>query len=157
MLLFYLNTMEKTELDNTAPRELVNDWARYTINAFQRQLKKKKIGVSGALFRSFIHQLEARGGDVDAVMISFAMYGRFRDMGVGRGLKAYERKTNKANLIGAKRYGADVSYVGRQPKRWYPKLKTAESIRLQELLIERLGDKIVGWLSTEFSGEVRVG
>ncbi|MFD2741969.1 hypothetical protein [Sphingobacterium populi] len=135
------------------PRRIVSAWAKYAIDHFQESLRKHKIGITQNLFNSFKRQLEMNGGDVEAVMIKFAMYGRFRDMGVGRGVKAYERKTNKANLIASKRYGANVSYASRQPKRWYSKLKTAESLRLQEILIEDLGHRIPAWLGEQWSDQ----
>lgn len=113
--------------------------------------KSKNIGVTGALFNSFKQELVANGGNVGAVILKFAMYGRFRDMGVGRGMKAYERKTNKVNMIAAKAYGTKVSYSRRQAKRWYPKVKTYESLRLQEILVRDLGVNIQSWIATDWA------
>ncbi|GGH28224.1 hypothetical protein FAZ19_19660 [Sphingobacterium alkalisoli] len=143
--------MTDQDLMNLVPRQTVSDWARYAVERFQEQLNKKKIGVTGALFRSFTRMLEMNGGDVGAVMIKFAMYGRFIDMGVGNGVKAYERKTNRANTVGARAYGANVSYVSRAPKKWYSKTKTAESLRLQEILMRDLGQKIPAWIGEQWS------
>lgn len=144
------------DLDNIVPERLVDDWARYAIQKFQRSLDRKKIGVTHALFNSFKRELAMNGGDVGAVLIKFAMYGRFRDMGVGRGMKAYERKSNRANLIAAKSYGANVTYSRRQAKRWYPKVKVHETMRLRELLIRDLGDNIRQWIAEEWSGDVEM-
>ena len=149
--------MESKLTDVVAPYKVVSDWAMYAISALQEELEKKKVRLTGALFNSFKKELRAAGGDVQAVLIKFAMYGRFRDMGVGNGLKAYERKTNKMNLIGAKRYGAKVRYVGRQPKRWYPKRKTAETYRLSEILVEQMGVDITRWIADEFGSEMQIG
>lgn len=143
--------MTDQDLMNLVPRQTVSDWARYAVERFQEQLNKKKIGVTGALFRSFTRMLEMNGGDVGSVMIKFAMYGRFIDMGVGNGVKAYERKTNRANMVGARAYGANVSYVKRAPKKWYSKTKTAESLRLQEILMRDLGQKIPAWIGEQWS------
>lgn len=151
-----MSATAKNDLTTLVPQKLVDDWAKYTIIEFQNQLKKKKIGVTGELFRSFKKQLQMNGGDVGAVMVKFLMYGRFRDMGVGYGMKAYERKTNKANLIAAKRYGANVSYSSRQPKRWYNKTKTSQTFRLQELLVAEMGDNIRQWVSKEFAADVTI-
>lgn len=148
--------MAERDLTSIAPNHVVDDWAKYAIKAFQESLHRKKIGVSGALFNSFKRELVANGGDVGAVMIKFSMYGRFRDMGVGRGMKAYERKTNKMNLIGAKRYGANVQYSRRQSKRWYPKIKVHETLRLQEILVRDLGENISKWISTEWQGGAQI-
>src|SRR5690606_12191359 len=143
--------MANTDSTTIVPQRLVSEWARIAIERLQAALEKKKIGVTGELFNSFKRELENAGGDVGAVIIKFLMYGRFVDMGVGNGLKAYERKTNKANLVGARAYGANVSYNSRQPKRWYSKTKAAETWRLQELLIRDLGERIPAWIAEQWS------
>jgi len=148
--------MADKDLISVVPKKVVDEWAVIAIKAFQESLQKKKIGISGALFNSFKRELVANGGDVAGVLIKFAMYGRFRDMGVGRGMKAYERKTNKSNLIGAKQYGANVSYSRRQGKRWYPKVKAHETMKLQEILVRDLGVNIGQWLSSEWRGSIQM-
>lgn len=146
----------KHDLSKLVRRDTVEGWAHYAIVEFQKSLDKKKVGVTRQLYNSFKKQLTGSGGDVKAVMLKFLMYGRFRDMGVGRGMKAYERATNKANLIAAKRYGADVPYSRRMPKRWYSKTKWAETLRLGELLARDMGEDIMGWIAQETGGEVTV-
>jgi len=143
-------------LANLVRRDTVEGWAHYAIVAFQEALDKKKIGVTRQLYNSFKRQLQGSGGDVQAVILKFFMYGRFRDMGVGRGMKAYERASNKANLIAAKRYGADVPHSRRQPKRWYSKTRWAQQLRLGELLARDMGEEITGWIAQESSGEITV-
>lgn len=129
----------------------VDSWARIAIERFRKELKKKKIYGSGNLYNSFEKQLEMSGTDVRAVYIRFALYGRFVDMGVGSGLKAYERKSNKAFLIAAKRYGADVEYVRRQPRRWFNKPKMAQIYRLREILERSLDHAIVTNIQDQLS------
>lgn len=151
------NNPQSKELDQIAKRSTVEAWAAITIKEFQKALEKKKIIDTRHLFNSFIKELRANGGDVQAVLLKLAMYGRYQDMGVGRGMKAYERKTNKANLIAAKRYGANVSYVSRQPRKWYNKVRFSQTLRLQEILIRDLGDDINKWVLASFEGEVKTG
>lgn len=151
------NNPQSKELEQIAKRSTVEAWAEIAIKEFQKALEKKKIVDTRHLFNSFKKELRANGGDVHAVLLKLAMYGRYQDMGVGRGLKAYERKTNKANLIAAKRYGANVSYVGRQPIKWYNKVRFSQSLRLQEILIRDLGDDINKWVLASFEGEVSTG
>lgn len=151
------NNPQSKELEQIAKRSTVEAWARIAIIKFQKAIESKKIIDTRHLFNSFKKELRDNGGDVQAVLLKFAMYGRYRDMGVGRGMKAYERKTNKANLIAAKSYGANVSYVSRQPKRWYNKTRIRETLKLQEILIRDLGNDISKWVSTTFGGEVTSG
>lgn len=148
---------QSKELDLIAKRLVVDEWARITIKEFQKSIEKKKLVDTRHLLNSFTKELKSNGGDVNAVLLKFAMYGRYRDMGVGRGMKAYQRKTNKANLIAAKRYGANVSYVRRQPKRWFNKTRIRETLRLQEILIRDLGHDIRTWIADSFEGKVNTG
>lgn len=141
------------DLSSVIRRDTVDGWAHYAIIEFQKALDKMKIGASRQLFNSFKKQLQASGGDVMAVMIRFLAYGRFVDMGVGRGLAAHERASNRANLVGARAYGANVSYVKRQPKKWYSKTRWAQTMRLQEILARDLEHDIKGWINAEFGGE----
>ncbi len=121
----------------------INQWASIAIERLQKEIRKKKIGVTDNLYRSFEKEVQKSGGNVQAVFIRFAMYGRFRDMGVGNGMKAFERKSNKKNLIASKRYGADVTYSRRQPKRWFNKPKMAQIYKLREILAKSMGDAVV--------------
>lgn len=146
--------MSKELHDKINMRGLIDDWARIAIDRYKKEIAKKNIGVSGALSRSFQKEITVSGGDVKAVYIRFLMYGRFRDMGVGRGLKAYERKINKEFLIAAKTYGANVEYVRRQPKRWFNKPKMAQIYKLREILAKELDHAVVTNIQDFFSDDM---
>lgn len=148
-----MENQDPHDLSTLIRRDTVDGWAHYAIVEFQKALDKQKIGITRQLFNSFKKQLQANRGDVMAVMIRFLQYGRFVDMGVGRGLAAYERDSNRANLVGARAYGANVPYVKRRPKKWYSKTRWAQMMRLQELLARDLDEDIRGWISAEFGGE----
>lgn len=137
-------------------RGLADAWARYVIEKWQGAIKDKNIGITGALIRSFSREIQMAGDDVKMVIMRFNFYGRFRDMGVGRGLKAYERGSNKTNLIGAKRYGANVSYTGRQPKKWYNKIRVAQTYRLGELLATEEGKRLIQNIEADFSNTITI-
>lgn len=71
------------------------------------------IGRSGKLWRSI--QSEARPGQgLFRASISFLFYGRFVDMGAGRGLRAF----------------------GKRAKKWYSPVKYSQVARLREILAE---------------------
>ena len=128
--------------DDINIRGMVDEWARYTIEAWRKELRKKKIGVTDELYQSFTHQLQRNQTELLGVLLKFKFYGRLRDMGVGNGVKAYEVKENVANLIAKKRYGANVQSVNRRPGRWFNKIKTHQSHRLREILAEKAGVEI---------------
>lgn len=128
---------EKTLFDQIEIRGYVDGWARLTIEAWRKELRKHKIGVTEELYRSFTHQLKRDREDLLGVMLKFKFYGRLRDMGVGKGVSAHERFTNKQNLSANKRYGTNLSAVSRKPARWFNKRKVNQVHRLRELLAVR--------------------
>lgn len=132
-------------------RGMIDGWLRLFIVKLRNELKVKNIGQTGALSRSIAGQLRSNGNNVSEVLAKFSMYGRFIDMGVGRGVAANERQSNRENRAAASRYGANVNFVGRKPRRWLNKRKMAEIYRLRELLAEQMlgemtADKMLGVL-----------
>lgn len=72
------------------------------------------VGQSGRLWRSV--RSEARpGSGVFRATISFLFYGRFVDMGAGRGMRAF----------------------GKRAKKWYSPVKYSQVARLSEILSEQ--------------------
>lgn len=124
-------------------RGYVDGWARITIEKWRKELKRQNIGITNELAQSFEHQVKRKGAEIAEVMLKFKMYGRFVDMGVGNGVKAYERGTNKANATASKRYGANVGFANRKGKHWINKIKTSQSLRLAELLGPKASQAIV--------------
>ncbi|MDX3913767.1 MAG: hypothetical protein QHC79_09525 [Pseudosphingobacterium sp.] len=130
----------KAELRTILSRNaLAQDWTRYLLDKLRASIHKRKIGVSQDLIRSFEREFKYSGGAISEILVKFLFYGRFVDMGVGRGLKAYERMTNKQNKSGA-RVGAAATYNKRQPKKWLNKTTAAQTYRLVELLEENLAE-----------------
>lgn len=140
-----------TDLHNKIElKGMIDSWSRIFVTKLQDELKKKKIVDTGALMRSIQRQLQQSGDGVHGVIIKFHMYGRFVDMGVGNGLRAYERQFNKPNMAAVKRYGANLDYVSRKPRRWFNKRKMAEIYRLRELLQRDLENAVVQNFKSEF-------
>lgn len=68
------------------------------------ELMKRKIGASRHLINSISFKVfKSSGNDQGKMQMSFAGYGRLRDMGVSRGLKIESVKGNAAVLGGIKR------------------------------------------------------
>ena len=98
-----LNTPLDLKLDTD---ELFSWWAKYTVDRLHDALNTIGVDISGPLFKSIFNELERSGGDVSKVVTKFLAYGRFVDMGVGRGvtladLKAITKK-GKVNKREAK-------------------------------------------------------
>ncbi|HEX8607486.1 MAG TPA: hypothetical protein VF679_02470 [Pedobacter sp.] len=131
-------------------RGKLDQWAKFTIEKFQKSLRKQGIGITDDLYKSFEKKITVDRDDMVALMIKFNFYGRLRDMGVGRGINAYERASNNSNRQGS-RSGAKVSYVNRRPKKWYNKTKTAQLYRLREILSEDIGRETTAHIVDAFN------
>lgn len=129
--------------DQINVRGFVDGWARITISLWKKELQKKKIGITNELSNSFEHQVKRKGSEIAEVVLKFRMYGRFLDMGVGNGIKAYERGENKRNRSDAKRFGTNASYSSRKEKRWVNKIKTSQTYRLSELLGKEASEMVI--------------
>lgn len=130
-------------LDQIQIRGFVEGWANITIDKWRKELRRQDIGITDELYDSFTKEVKRKGTEIAEIVLKFKMYGRFRDMGVGNGLKAYERGGNNADSAAARRYGARVETSSRRGKRWINKIKTSQSLRLAEILGERASRAVV--------------
>ena len=115
-------------------KQVISDWARYTIERLQKSIVTKKIGVSGSLNYSLLYHLASlAGGDVSSVTLNFNYYGRFVDMGVGRGHKIESVKSNADiySLVGG----------GRRPKKWLGKTLYGEVAALRDIMSTHYGEE----------------
>lgn len=123
-------------------------WAKYSVEHFQAELDKKVYGLRTSqkqrIQRSSLgnsYRFGSRKGRTnnlrrtwwqmatgERVVINFLLYGRFLDMGVGRGTTHTDRLT--ARQLGLGR-------VGRTRRNWYSKRKGYEIKRLNEILAQQ--------------------
>jgi hypothetical protein len=119
-------------------REIAQAWARITVKLWRKNLNRLKIGrhSSDDLFRSFqIKVIAGAGGNVDRIEFAFKYYGKFLDMGVGRGTRLGDRPASR----GSKRVSEQFLGMKREPKKWYSRTFYAESHRLFEILQKEYG------------------
>lgn len=113
---------------------------RISVTRFRKELDKKVYGRrsrKGAdrtrtLYDEWETKLSMGGSGMDTLKIDFPMYGRFIDMGVGRGVNM-----NAALL--RKRFRIHKPDVPRKPIKWYSRRKTSEEKKLAEILATRYG------------------
>jgi hypothetical protein len=113
-------------------KKTISEWAEITIERLQKQIRNKKIGATGSLNNSLIYKLKSLAGTgVSSVNLEFNYYGKFLDMGVGRGQKIEGVKSNRDMyaLIGG----------GRKPKKWFSKTAYGEQIALGKILSNKYG------------------
>jgi hypothetical protein len=86
--------MQSTPQPKLSEREIAESWAKITIKLWRKNLFRMKIGQnsSGDLYRSFKYKVIAGSrGNVDRIEFAFNYYGKFLDMGVGKGTKLGDR------------------------------------------------------------------
>jgi len=123
-------------------RSNLEKWGQITIKNWKEVIAAKKIGKNRDLDKSFESKVQGEQAAVLGLSLKFLMYGRYRDMNVHKGIKAYERNQNNANRIGATRYEANVGYVKGPAGRWYNKPKMAQIHRMREILGIDLGNAV---------------
>ena len=80
-------------------REIAQAWAQITIKRWRKNLDRMKVGQSssGELYRSFQFKvIAASGGNVDRIEFAFRYYGKFLDMGVGKGTRLGDRPVSRS-------------------------------------------------------------
>lgn len=101
----------------------VEAWADIVIKNWRRKITELDIGVTGSLFDSFQSEVISQsGGNPEKIEFMFNYYGRFVDMGVGRGVYA----GNPGNVT-----------TRRKAKKWYSSILYGQTAKLSELLAEK--------------------
>lgn len=121
-------------------REIAQAWAQITVKLWRKNLNRLKIGQnsSGDLYRSFQFKVIAgTGGNVDRIEFAFRYYGKFLDMGVGKGTRLGDRPVSK----GYRKLAEKFLGMQRVPKKWYSRTFYGEAQRLFEILQKEYGRK----------------
>lgn len=107
--------------DNTNLALTVEAWAAIVVERWERKIQQLKIYHSGKLVNSFVHFVNTQaGGNIDKIVFAFEYYGKFVDMGVGRGVKLGE-----------------VEASNRTAKPWYSKNFWSQFLKIKEILVEK--------------------
>ena len=119
-------------------REIAQAWAQITVKLWRKNLNRLKVGQhsSGDLYRSFQFKVIAgTGGNVDRIEFAFKYYGKFLDMGVGKGTRLGDRPVSR----GSRKLSEKFLGMGRVPKKWYSRTFYGEAQRLFEILQKEYG------------------
>ncbi|MBE0663736.1 MAG: hypothetical protein IH597_14875 [Bacteroidales bacterium] len=112
--------------ENTDLRLTVEAWADIVMDNWLDKIDKLKIGLSWQLEDSLKSTLISNAGGLpERVEFTFNYYGKFVDMGVGKGVTIDMVK--------------DRSDHRRRPKKWYSATMYAEIIKLREILAKKYG------------------
>jgi hypothetical protein len=111
--------------------QIAKAWADITIKIWRQRLIKVGAVRTNHLWQSFVENvIQQANGDVAKVEFGFLFYGKFVDMGVGRGTKIGGVRENAAN----RRLVGKMLGDRRKPKKWYSKALASETMRLSEIL-----------------------
>jgi len=128
----------QTSQTKLSEREIAEAWAKITIIKWKRKLAINRIGDSGTLLKSFKYNVLASAqGNVLKISLLFEYYGRFVDMGVGKGIKIGDVKES---ITSRKIFGKMLGNR-RRPKKWYSKTFHAEVMKLSEIFAKEYGHR----------------
>jgi hypothetical protein len=128
--------------------KIATAWARITVKVWREKIVKLKVIDSNKLWQSFTADVIGQAGDDDLkIQFAFEFYGKFVDMGVGKGTPI---GGVKENAISRRLEG---KFLGnrRRPKKWYSKTLAAEVSRLAELLADEMTMSIAKDISTSIT------
>ncbi len=125
----------------------VEAWADIVIREWQKKIETMNIGVSSQLIESFMHTVYTQAdGDPYKVQFAFNYYGKFVDMGVGRGVPLDERDTLMA-----------AGLTSRKPKPWYTEVFGRQLAVLRHILEEKHARKTEMFVVRNFDDNADLG
>lgn len=81
---------------DAAINDSIRKWQEFTVKDWKASIAKARIGWSNDLVNSFKSSLKESGnGDIETIYFNFLFYGKFPDIGVGRGLPLAKRSSKK--------------------------------------------------------------
>ena len=124
------------------PLELATKWLDFTVDNFVDNMRRLRIRDTGALMASFRKQVIGSAEGQLQLRLSYALYGKFIDLGVGRGYGAgvrggddgYDRLRNGRGQLRRREHKA---------RQWYAKELAHQTKRLAELMSELHGSILI--------------
>jgi hypothetical protein len=111
--------------------QVADAWANITIKEWRTKIVAQKMNRSNQLWQSFITNVVSQAdGDLVKIEFAFKYYGKFVDMGVGKGTKLGGVTENKTS----RRVYGKMLGNRRRPKKWYSKTLQHEIYRLADVL-----------------------
>lgn len=103
--------------------EMAQAWAEIVIDRWRKRMAELEVNDTGALLKSFEAQVASDAkGDPAKITFAFLYYGRFPDMGVGRGVTL-----------------GDVPDASRKVKPWYSQTFMNEVLKLGRMMAAKYG------------------
>lgn len=125
-----------------AELELANKWLDISIERFVANMNKLKIKDTGTLIESFKKQVIGSAEGRLQMQLSYALYGKFVDMGVGRGMGKGIRQGDDGYERIRKSRGRLKRYE-RRKRNWYAREMGYQMRRLSELMSDLHGTLLI--------------
>lgn len=122
--------------------DVAKKWLDITITDFIDNMRKLRISDTGALMASFKQQVVASAEGRLQLTLSYALYGKFVDMGVGRGMGAGVKKVDDGYDRIRKNRGQLRRHT-RKPRNWYSREMSYQTKRLSELMLDLYGQVLI--------------
>jgi len=125
--------------------EIATRWAQITIERFQKQFPLQKIH-QGSLYNSFGFQVQASSEGLQKILITYLNYGKYVDMGVGRGVAVGDRGTSAFSRY--RNSGGQLRNYKRKAKKWYSPVIFHEQVMLMHIMADQFGDAATSTIGT---------
>ncbi|MBO0360747.1 hypothetical protein J0X19_22490 [Hymenobacter sp. BT186] len=126
--------------------DLANKWLDFTIESFVENMRKLRIQDTGTLMASFKKQVIGSAEGRLQLQLSYALYGKFIDMGVGRGMgQGVRRGDDGYDRIRTSR--GRLRRKERKARKWYSREMAYQTKRLAELMSELHGTVLISSVS----------
>jgi hypothetical protein len=118
----------------------VEAWADIVIKNWQRRITELKIGQTGQLYDSFRSEVISNSGDFpERVEFAFNYYGRFVDMGVGRGMPIGTIQQLGGEFFKKRNERGQLLTHNRRAKKWYSSVMYSQAIKLSSIMQAKYG------------------
>ena len=114
-------------IQQTNINETLQAWADIVIDNWEQKIHALKISYSYSLVESFAnHVVSESGGDASRIEFAFNYYGKFVDMGVGKGVSLKE---------------VGQGWTKRKPRNWYSRTFFSEVVKLGDIVAKKYAQK----------------
>jgi hypothetical protein len=122
--------------------DVAKKWLDITITSFIENMRKLRIHDTGALMASFQQQVVGSAEGRLQLRLSYALYGKFVDMGVGRGMGAGTKKDDDG-YDRIRQTRGQLRRHTRKPRNWYSRELSYQTKRLSELMLDLYGQVLI--------------
>lgn len=121
--------------------QLARGWAKFADLHLAEYLREhQSAAATNALLKSIISRVASTGNTIDQVLTQFLQYGRFYDMGVGRGVPIGAAGTGAFSA--ARNANGSLKRYRRKAVKWFSRTYYREVQRFKELYVEHFNQDI---------------